>query len=176
MDKRLFFYGKEPSIKDASFLDFPSKDGLCLTIFFSGCVHNCNGCHNADLKEPRKNTEKIEFELFLSKVEKILKRLKTNKLVLQGGDPLHPMNKLVTKLMINYFYAKEYEICVYTGYEFDEIEYYVETAKYVKTGVFKEEEFSEPVKTDYYIQFASKNQKLYVNKEIQSIQGRYYFG
>ena len=169
------FYGKLPTIQDTSFLDYPSKDGLCLTIMFTGCEHNCYECHNRDLQGLGDVYGSLSMEGLLNIIDEITKRLKTNKIVLQGGDPLHPQNREFTYKLLNRLHVHGYTTCVYTGYEYEEIKDFVKSAKYVKCGKFDKSRFIASEKTDAYFQLSSTNQKLYMQGRLVSTNGRYTF-
>jgi len=171
----LIFYGKEPSINNVSFLDYPSKDGSCLTIFFTGCEHACPECHNLELQKTGKVYQTMKMEEFITSIITICKRLRTNKVVFQGGDPLHPQNRNFTYCALNELEVLGYNTCVYTGYEYSIIKDFVKAAIFVKCGKFNKALFINPEKTDDYIQFASSNQTLYKLKKLVSKNGRFNF-
>ena len=167
------YYGLEPSINNHSFIDYPSEDD-CLTIFFTGCEHNCKNCQNKELQKTGKVYVELEFDEFVERMTKIASRLRTKKIVLQGGDPLHPQNKEFTKMLLeNYSYR--FDFCVYTGYEYEKIKDFVKYAKFTKCGKFDEAKFITPEKTDEYFQLASSNQKIYKDGILVSKNGRIDF-
>ena len=167
------FYGKTPSINNHSFLDYPSQDD-CLTIFFTGCTHNCKDCQNPELQRVGIVYDKLSFKEFVTTLKDVAFRLRTTKIVLQGGDPMHDQNRLFTKQLMDELHT-EYDFCVYTGYDYDQVKNYTTNAKFVKAGLFKIDKFVTPEKTDTYMQFASTNQELYKNNQIVTENGRYYF-
>jgi len=167
------FYGKKPSINNHSFLDYPSQCD-CLTIFFSGCEHNCKNCQNKELQLVGKVYDEMEYDDFVASLKEVASRVRTNKIVLQGGDPLHRQNRSFTKRLIHDLH-KEYDFCVYTGYEFKSIKKYVSESLYVKCGKFREDLFILSEKTDDYFQLASTNQEIYKNNKLISNRGRIYF-
>lgn len=169
----LKFYGRPPSINNHSFLDYPENDD-CLTIFFTGCSHNCKNCQNKELQDLGKVYEELELGEFIELVTKVAKRLHTKNIVLQGGDPLHPQNRKFTKAIATRL-GKDYDICVYTGYKFAQIKEWVDNVKYVVTEKFDESQYITPEKTDNYFQLASTNQEIYKNNELVSKKGRVYF-
>lgn len=167
------FYGMEPSINNHSFLDYPENVD-CLTIFFTGCAHNCAECQNLNLQKLGEVYKAVPYNIFVEGLKEAAARLRTNKITLQGGDPLHPQNRDFTKLLLSNL-CNEFDFCVYTGYDYDTIKSYVVDAVYVKCGKFNKEKFTKPVKTDNYFQLASTNQKIYKNKKLISKDGRINF-
>lgn len=167
------FYGMYPSINNHSFLDYPENDD-CFTVFFTGCLHNCENCQNKELQKTGLVYEEIEYKKFVDLIKKISKRLNTKNIVLQGGDPLHPQNRNFVKKLI-FDLKEDYDFCIYTGYCFDEIKEYVRDCKYVITEKFDMSKFITPEKTDDYFQLASSNQKIYKNNKLISEKGKIYF-
>lgn len=167
------FYGKEPSIDNLSFMDYPTQEH-CLVVFFSGCSHNCKGCHNPELQKTGRVIDEMDCDTFLDRLRATASRLRTNKISLEGGDPLHPQNRMFTKWLLEECKG-EFDFIVYTGYEYEQIREYVQEAKFVKCGRFDKTRYVEPRKTDEYMQFASTNQKLYKEGVLVSENGKYEF-
>lgn len=175
--KKLIFYGKRPSIADVSFLDFPSKEGFALTIFFSGCEHNCRNCQNPELQKIGKIYDEIEFEEFYSTLLQVANRLKTRKIVFQGGDPLFRQNNLVLKEVLRRLKEENYSTCIYTGYDYtEEVKESTKLADFVKCGKFREDLSIPSIKTEEFLQLASTNQAIYHHERLVTENGRYYFG
>jgi len=150
-----------------TFLDYPSNYGYSLSIYLLGCEHNCNGCQNKDLCKPcieESGYKETSYEDLNLMIVDELKRNKTNKIVLLGGDPLYKNNLDFTRqFLLNY--KDIYDICIYTGYEKDYVKSNnIEGFKFLKCGKFKKELFIEPNKTDKYIQLSSSNQVWYNEK------------
>ena len=156
-----------------SFLDYPDNSSLSVIFYMPGCNRNCKGCQNSLLKEEvqYENIDKlIEF------LRKKCERSQTNKLCLQGGDPLFNRNIAVTKRILDKL-SNTLDICIYTGANIDEVKKAnLHGFKYIKCGKFDESEFIGSQKTDDYMQFATKNQKLYdANLKLLSKDGIYNF-
>lgn len=158
-----------------SFLDYPSKDGMCLSLYFTGCLGICPGCHNKELQDPN-----FGAEFSISKLINIIpyeaERLRTNKITLLGGDPLYPKNlEFVKELLIRL--GNEFDFCVYTGYDLAYVKLNnVKNFKYLKTGLYNEYFKQESVKTDDYFQLASSNQEIYDRDfNLLSTNGRMIF-
>ena len=70
-------------------LDVANGPGIRVTIFVSGCSHNCNGCFNEELQDFQHGTlwkEKDEEEF----IEKVVKPQVTGVSIL-GGEPLEQL-------------------------------------------------------------------------------------
>lgn len=101
--------------------DILNGDGLRVTLFVSGCSHNCPHCQNLQTHSP---TSGIEFDASaFSEIFEQLDKDYISGLTLSGGDPLYYDNR-----------AKIYHICnkvkqlypnktiwLYTGFRWEEI-------------------------------------------------------
>ena len=156
----------------STFLEYPDNSSIATIFYFSGCDRNCEGCHNTSLKEYIPLDEKE----VLSGIVNYSKRLKTNKVVLCGGDPLYKKNIDLTRKIL-YNLGNDFDICIYTGALIDEVKKLnLSGFKFIKCGVFDKTKFIGSKKTDEYIQFATSNQELYNEfLELISHDGIYYF-
>jgi len=156
-----------------SFLDYPDNFSLCVVFYMPGCDRNCLDCQNKELQD---------FQVYdgIEKFSEIIlgfcKRAKTNKLCLQGGDPLFKHNLFLTKHLLDEL-SSQLDICIYTGAEKNEIEGSgLKGFKFIKGGRFIKDLYIGSEKTDKYMQFASKNQFLLdSNFNVISKDGIYYF-
>lgn len=160
-----------------TWLDYPDDESQALVIFFMGCEHNCEGCQNQifqarDYKDARDYTIKQLY----NEVYDICYRNKTNKIILSGGDSLHPLNQEFTKQFVK-SYGNIFDICIYTGYEMDQVKLKdVKGFDFIKTGKYEESLKQISTKTDDYIQLSSTNQQIYNrNFNLVSRNGRMYF-
>lgn len=156
----------------STFLEYPDNSSIATIFYFSGCDRNCEGCQNTSLKEYTPLDEKE----VLSGIVNYSKRLKTNKVVLCGGDPLYKKNLDLTRKIL-YNLGNDFDICIYTGALIDEVKKLnLSGFKLIKCGVFDKTKFIGSKKTDDYIQFATSNQELYNEfLELISHDGIYYF-
>lgn len=121
---RQVHYGQEVErgIHDFEILD---GEGLRVSVWFTGCPHKCEDCHNKFLW---KHDE--QFKLNQDKAIELCKIRK--KLSILGGEPFAPYNRdELLKLLIRV--RKEVPDCsvyVWTGYEFSEIKE-LEHVKYI---------------------------------------------
>lgn len=159
-----------------TFIDYPDNESLAVIAFFSGCEHNCKGCQSPELQKHLDFGKPITH--VLSEIFQELYVNKTDKLVLSGGDPLHPYNFETTKHICSWLKkVHDVNICIYTGYDFNYIQNLnFRTFDFIKGGKYEENLKQVSEKTNDYIQFASSNQFLIdTNMNTLSKQGRYYF-
>ena len=160
----------------SSFLDYPDNKSLAIIVYILGCTHNCHDCQNPELQDINytDNITEITTELFVEYIRKLSNKYKTNKLILSGGDPLYPDNIDFVKEFLK---STDLDVCIYTGYSVDYVkDNCVSDFKFLKCGKHISTLSQRSVKTDEYLQFSSKNQKLY-DKDFKLISkdGRYYF-
>jgi len=99
--------------------DFANGEGVRCTLFVTGCLHGCKGCHNASTWNPKRGAEFDE-----AMVQQILSDLADRDgLSLSGGDPLFPGNRsAITELCRRVKEAyPDKDIWLWTGYRFEEI-------------------------------------------------------
>lgn len=155
-----------------TFLEYPDNSSLAVIFYCGGCDRNCPGCHNTGLQ----NYIKFDHKKIIADIKTYCRRVKTNKIVLCGGDPLFHRNLSLTKEIL-YNLGKEYDICIYTGATIKEVkDLRVRGFKFIKCGVFDSTKFVGATKTNDYIQFATTNQELYdEDLNLLSKDGKYYF-
>ena len=143
-----------------SWIDYPTKDGICLSVYFTGCQGLCQNCQNKELQDPKFGTE-FEIENLINRISHESKRLRTNKVTLLGGDPLFPTNIDFVRELLERTH-KKFDYCIYTGYDVEFVfTNNIRHFKFLKTGLYNEKMPQQSLKTDYYFQLASKNQKIY---------------
>ena len=157
--------------------DYPSKEDNAILIYFSGCTHNCKGCHNPDLLI-KNNFKSLSIQEFYDKIIELCDSNRTNKVVLEGGDPLSPNNIESTRSILNNNY-KKFLICVYTGYSIDYVkDNNIKGFEFIKCGRYEIDNKCESYKNDVHLVLASKNQRLYdknynqvSNKNVYTFKG-----
>ena len=161
---------------ETTFLDYPSPDDIAVIVFLSGCSHQCPGCQNYKIQQVHKPWTEEETKNIITEIQNLCYRNETNKIVLSGGDPLHPCNRNLT-INICKELGNNYDICIYTGYEIEEVKQMnISGFKYVKCGKFDCEHLQKAEKTDTYIQFVNETQNLYDNNYQQlSYKGKFNF-
>lgn len=99
-------------IVDDSIVDGP---GIRLTVFFQGCLHNCDGCHNP-------TTHDINGGYLVS-VDEIISKILSNPLLsgvtFSGGEPLLQIDNCIN--LAKKIKEMNLNIILYTGYNFEEI-------------------------------------------------------
>lgn len=115
--------------------------GIRDVVFMSGCIHNCDGCHNKEYQDINKGRD--------MSVEEIVTTLKENNgmvdgITISGGDPLFQPNETILLCKSIKEELKNNNIWVYTGYTFEFVkDNYPELLKYVDVivdGKFEKEQ------------------------------------
>jgi anaerobic ribonucleoside-triphosphate reductase activating protein len=149
---------KEYSL-DRTFIDFPDDCSDAVIVFLNGCNHNCSDCHNLDFKKfiPFESYIVLEDILFLAN-----KHPKTDKIVLSGGDPLHPEHIKETEELIRKLKEIGFKICIYTGYEKDFVQLNLtKKVDFIKCGVYINSRKQQSGKDNEKMVLASDNQNFY---------------
>lgn len=105
-------------------IDVVNGPGTRVTLFVSGCEHQCRGCYNQSTWNP------CSGHLFDDvMVEQILTDLKDSRiprrgLSLSGGDPLYPQNVSAILALIKRVKTEcpSKDIWLWTGYRLDELD------------------------------------------------------
>lgn len=96
--------------------------GLRTVIFFQGCPHHCEGCHNAKLlpfEGGKSYTPEMLAREILAKMTPIHKGV-----TFSGGDPLAQSEELLQVIKILRKEKPNLNIWTYTGYLFEEVKSY----------------------------------------------------
>jgi anaerobic ribonucleoside-triphosphate reductase activating protein len=163
------------------FQDWPGNpSSLALAIVMAGCEHNCDGCHTPWLQDYESDrTIEVSLKKLLYDLDKrlVVTQVQDRKIVITGGDPISPRNIEQTKELLKALSHRRVGICIYSGYEIDYVKKNeVQGFTFIKCGKYLPELRQEPIKTDEFIRFASKNQKLYdANFHCISSDGVFYF-
>lgn len=95
-----------------SYVDGP---GVRMAIFFQGCLHKCDGCHNPG-SWPMYGGDKIDTDVF--KKAMVGDALLTG-ITLSGGEPfLQPVAALELAM---FAHSRKLNVWCYTGYTFEQI-------------------------------------------------------
>ena len=152
-------------VLEETWLDYPSPEGSAIIVYMTGCSHHCEGCHSPELQEIRQYSESPN--LIVEKIHNYALRADTNKIVLLGGDPIHPSNLSLTRNILNKL-SQNFDICIFTGYPIEIIKrLQITGAKYYKCGTFDIKQYQKPCKTDEKYVLASKNQNFYDENYVQ---------
>lgn len=125
-------------IAEIKYNDCTNGNGVCVSVWFSGCQFKCVGCHN-----PEAQDFNFGQPLTAEQMDKIIPRLHENgvarSLSLLGGEPLNPHNECAAAALIEkakHAYP-ETKIFIWTGYTLQQLlERAVEEEKtYTGSGV-----------------------------------------
>lgn len=163
----------------STFVDYPDNESIAIVVYFMGCNKNCKECHNPHFKSPNytNNTKWMSIEELVRNLEIACIRNKTNKVVFSGGDPLSEYNRAFVRVFLKHPKTLMFDIAIYTSYELEEVrDFNINGFRFLKCGHFDLKQQQSSNKSDDYLRFASKNQKLYDNKlKLLSVDGTYYF-
>lgn len=166
-----------------TWLDFP-LDGMSAVIcFLEGCNHKCKGCQSPHTWIPNKEHAVGSGEVLVW-IESYAKRCGTTRVVLSGGDPFCSDPFEILSLIDN-LERDGYEVCVYTGYDIDFVEWLYNSdsnysmvlrrPRFVCTGAYREDLKEEKWGKDRYgFRLVSKNQRIWeFKKRRYGVDGRF---
>ena len=110
----------ETKILGINFESLVDGNGVRVTIFFSGCLHHCKGCHNPishDFSNGRLFTSEIQNEI----IQYINETPFIGGITLSGGDPMYSAASIVPFIKELRAKARKIDIWVYSGFVFEEI-------------------------------------------------------
>ena len=94
-------------------------DGVCVSLWVSGCCHKCQGCHNHELWD-------YEYGQFVPRkdvMDKLIDAIRANGMLrnfsILGGEPLDPKNIVNVMHVINRIrqvFGNKIKIYLWTGY------------------------------------------------------------
>ena len=100
-----------------------SDDGVCVSLWFSGCDVHCPNCHNSTLWDPNSGT-KISNDEIVTKLESALysNGLERSLSVL-GGEPLMPANRADCAYILKALREKHptLKIRLWTGHIYEDL-------------------------------------------------------
>ena len=100
-----------------------SDDGVCVSLWFSGCDVHCSNCHNSMLWDPNSGT-KISNDEIITKLESALysNGLERSLSVL-GGEPLMPANRADCAYILKTLREKHptLKIRLWTGHIYEDL-------------------------------------------------------
>lgn len=93
-----------------------------MTVYFSGCRHNCEGCHNPlshDFGNGRPFTEQMQSDL----ITYIKNTPFIDGITLSGGDPMYSAEGIIpfVQRIKSEFDERKITIWIYSGFTFEEI-------------------------------------------------------
>lgn len=118
---------------EGSVVDGP---GVRTVVYLQGCDKHCDGCHN--FSTWKKNCG-IKYEI-ADLANEIALQSPNKKITISGGEPFFQAN--ATCELIKALFERDFDVCVYTGNDFEEIErdfgfilpyvHYLKVGKYIK--------------------------------------------
>ena len=156
--------------------DFPEDGDPAVIVYFEGCSHNCPGCQNPE-NQKRNPGHRIKLEQLLETLADKCQKWKTYNVVFSGGDPFyHKTQEDLDAIMTLISVCEEsgFKVCVYTGYEIEDIDDFYKSSiyasclvkpLYLKTGVFIQSQYESSGQDKTGITLASKNQAFWKKKE-----------
>lgn len=101
--------------------DISNGPGISVTLFCSGCTHNCPGCHNPGTHSF--TTGKPFTEETVQLILDLCKREYISHLAISGGDPCHPKNWPTIKDLVRKFKSvyPDKSVWLWTGYLIEEV-------------------------------------------------------
>lgn len=113
----------------------PGDNKPACTIWFSGCMMGCDGCHNPELQNHNVGV-KHPWHSVYGCVSWIYQRAEVTTVVMTGGDPLD-QDQEELEVLCRELYNSKYKIWIYTGREFDEVPQYMKDyAHTIKCGPY----------------------------------------
>lgn len=108
------------NIVGINFESIVDGDGVRITVFFSGCKHNCEGCHN-----PSSHRFDVGKEFTEELQEEIICYAKSTPFIsgitLSGGDPMFSAAQITPFVQKVRTEAPDLNIWVYSGFTYEEI-------------------------------------------------------
>ena len=98
---------------------FADAEGVSFVLFFSGCRHNCVGCHSPQTHDFNYGIE-VDDKLIEKIKTEIDKRPFLNALVLSGGDPMYSAKELLP--ILDKIHVPNNNIWCYSGFTLKEIQ------------------------------------------------------
>ncbi len=97
---------------------FADAEGVSCVLFFSGCLHNCKGCHSPQTHSFNYGME-IDDNVIDHINEEIDKRPFLSALVLSGGDPMYSAKEILK--LLPKIHIPHNTIWCYSGFTIDQI-------------------------------------------------------
>lgn len=102
--------------------DIANGPGVRVTMFVTGCDHNCPGCHNPQTWDP--NAGQSFTNETLDKIIDLLRPDYIRGLTLTGGDPLYPGNREMVEKIVHRVWTEfenKKDVWLWTGYKWEEL-------------------------------------------------------
>ena len=90
--------------------------GLRAAVFFQGCSHNCEGCHNPELLSFDGGEDRTAEAV----LAEIIKNPLTSGVTFTGGEPMEQAEELLP--LAEELKSRGYNLWIYTGYLWEELD------------------------------------------------------
>lgn len=104
-------------------------EGVATTIFFSGCFHQCEGCHSSQTWDFEYGKE-VTDDLIADIRSEIIKRPFVKTIVLSGGDPFYSSKQVCE--FLDKLNLPNYTVWAYSGFKFHELINHEKRSKLLK--------------------------------------------
>lgn len=95
--------------------------GVRTAIYFSGCAHNCPGCHNPETHDPNYG-KLVTYDDVTHIANEINKRPYIQGITLTGGDPLFTHDDVLDFIaLLRAHVNKKLDVWLYTGSRYEDI-------------------------------------------------------
>ena len=143
-------------IAGVNYESFSDGEGCRCTIFISGCLHECKGCHNKDawnFEYGIPATPSLADEIN----KEIAKRPFLSGLTISGGDPMWQINKVLD--FVEKINVPKNNIWLYTGFVYEDMHGFTPKRFYEKINVVVDGKYVEDLR-DVSLKFkGSSNQR-----------------
>lgn len=146
------------SLKVAGFLDHSTVngEGFRSTLFLSGCLHNCQSCHNKAMQDFDYG-DTLSISSIIEIVQKNLPII--DGITISGGDPFEQSANLYT--LLTQLKILNLSVWVYTGYTYEYLTTHESYRKLLPLiDVLVDGPFIETLKTDSKKYVGSSNQRI----------------
>lgn len=99
--------------------DMSNGSGVRASIWFAGCSHKCEGCHNAHTWNPNQGKE---FTGDFTEIDEAIEEYFIKDVSILGGEPLDPYNVEAATIICKHIKEKyNVEIMLWTGYQYEQV-------------------------------------------------------
>lgn len=138
--------------------------GVRTSVYFAGCGHHCEGCHNPESWDMLGGSEYTLDQLF-SEIRKVTINPLDAKVTLTGGDPLFQSGFVNSFLTYCDFSSSErWNVWLYTGFTFEELQsLFSDILDHISlTGIVCDPFVLKLRDTENYLYRGSSNQRIFV--------------
>ena len=100
-----------------------SDDGVCVSLWFSGCDVHCKNCHNQSLWDPKSGIQMPNDEVIVRLESALYENGLTRSLSVLGGEPLMPANRADCAYILKTLREKhpDLHIRLWTGHIYEDL-------------------------------------------------------